>query len=270
VLEVFKEQSLKIPEGLMNIVAKLTNAKAEGKSISDLTGRGETLIDDIEIDERIVRLFEDSPDVFVSEQYKRDLERMLKGIEAEKGQVAETLRQEYREKVIDLTFSETMLELLESDIISSEDYLNLLSKLSELTYAFLETGRFQELCDIYNTLYSHSLNGRFKVEASSMVDYFYRSDQFISRLVDALKLWGRHDREGAVRLVRVLKHHLINPMLDALSNEKDPSVRKFLLFMISTFGSDAIPEAVRRLNDERWYVVRNMIYLLRESGGKGT
>ena len=57
-------------------------------------------------------------------------------------------------------------------------------------------------------------------------------------------------------------------MLDALSTESDPSVRRFLLEVISTFGSDVIPEALRRLNDERWYVVRNMIYLLRECGGK--
>jgi hypothetical protein len=231
-------------------------------------GRGETIVDDIEIDENIAGLLKERSDLFVSEQYKRDLEMMLRGFKAEEGPLSKTLRQECGEKVTDLNISETMLELLESDSINNKDCLNLLTKLSELANAFLETGRFQELCDIYNALYSHSLSGRFKVESSSMLDYFYRSDQFISRLVEAFKFWGRYDREGAVRLARGLKQYLLSPLLDALSTESDPSVRKFLLYVISTFGSDVIPEAVRRLNDERWYVVRNMIYLLRECGGE--
>lgn len=267
VLEVFNKQSLELPESLMNVLTKLTTAKSEGKFLSDL-GRGETIVDDIEIDENIAGLLKERSDVFVSEQYKRDLEMMLRGFKAEEGPLSETLRQECGEKVIDLNISETMLELLESDSINNNDCLNLLTKLSELANAFLETGRFQELCDIYNGIYSHSLSGRFKVEASSMLDYFYRSNEFISRLVEAFKFWGRYDREGAVRLARGLKQYLLSPLLDALSTESDPSVRKFLLHVISTFGSDVIPEAVRRLNDERWYVVRNMIYLLRECGGE--
>lgn len=267
-LEVFKERSSIIPESLMNIINKLGNIKADGKFISGLTGKAGSLADDIEIDESIVRLLEDSSDAFVSDLYKKDLETMLKGFQADGSPLAEALQQDCSEKVVDLTLSETMLELLESDFIDSTGYLNLLTKLSELSNAFLETGRFQELSFIYNTIYSHSLSGRFKVEASSMVDHFFRSEQFISRLLDAIKFWGRNDREGAVNIARGLKYHIINPMLDALSIESDPSVRKFLLYVISTFGSDIIPEALRRLNDERWYVVRNMIYLFRECGGK--
>ena len=267
-LEVFKERSSIIPESLMNIINKLGNIKADGKFVSSLSGKAGSLADDIEIDESIVRLLEDSSDAFVSNLYKKDLETMLKGFQADGSPLAEALQQDCSEKVVDLTLSETMLELLESDFIDSPGYLNLLTKLSELSNAFLETGRFQELSFIYNTIYSHSLSGRFKVEASSMVDHFFRSSQFILRLLDAIKLWGRNDREGAVNIARGLKYHIINPMLDALSIESDPTVRKFLLYVISTFGSDIIPEALRRLNDERWYVVRNMIYLFRECGGK--
>ena len=268
IIEVFKERSFMIPESLMNIIDKLSVVKTSGKFVSELTGKAESLIDDIEIDESIIRLLEDRSNVFVDELYKKNLEMMLKCPEAEASPIAEDLHHDCGERVIDLTFSETTLELLEADFISREDYLNLLTKLSEIANTFLETGRFHEICYIYNTLYSHSLSGRFRVEASSMVDHFFRSDQFISKLMDALKLWGRYDREGSVRLAGRLKYHLINPMLDALSTESDPSVRRFLLEVISTFGSDVIPEALRRLNDERWYVVRNMIYLLRECGGK--
>ena len=60
----------------------------------------------------------------------------------------------------------------------------------------------------------------------------------------------------------------MNPLLDALSIENESSMRNHLLSVIVTFGTDVIPEALKRLKDERWYVVRNMIYLLRICGGK--
>lgn len=70
-----------------------------------------------------------------------------------------------------------------------------------------------------------------------------------------------------MRLAAVLKRHLADPLFDALAEEADPSMRKFLLSVLIGFRSDILPEAVRRLNDKRWYVVRNMIYIIRECGG---
>ena len=205
VLTLLKEQSLRIPETLVNIMTKLTVMKAKDKSVYGLTGLGKTIEDDMEIDDNIIMFLEDSSKAFVSEQYQKDLEMMITGFNAEDSTLTEVLEQEYEEKIIESIFSETMLELLESDLISREDSLKLLTKLSELANTFLETGRFRELCDIYNVLYSQSLSGNSKTEASDMLVYYLHSEQFISRLVEALKLWGKRDMEGAVRLARVLQ-----------------------------------------------------------------
>ncbi|MCL5024367.1 MAG: hypothetical protein M1497_13575 [Nitrospirae bacterium] len=70
-----------------------------------------------------------------------------------------------------------------------------------------------------------------------------------------------------MRIARVLKRSLTDPLLDALAGEADPSTRKFFLSVLAAFRTDIVPEAARRLNDARWYVVRNMIYLIRECGG---
>jgi hypothetical protein len=193
---------------------------------------------------------------------------MLKRIETEESQLTEWVKQENSERVVDRTFSDVMLELLEIDSNTNENYLRFLTKISELVNAFLETGRFQELCDIYITVYSHALSGRFKIEASSMVEFFFRSDDFIRRLVEAFKIWGRYDREGAIRLAGVLKFYLTIPLLDTFSEEDDPNIRKSLFYLLSKIGADVSREAIKRLSDDRWYVVRNMISLIRESGGK--
>jgi len=66
----------------------------------------------------------------------------------------------------------------------------------------------------------------------------------------------------------VLRLYLASPLLDALSDTPDANLRKFFLHVLGNMGGEVISEAIRRLNDNRWYVVRNMIYLLREYGRK--
>lgn len=263
-IEVFRERSSILPDSLMNIIDKLEKVKPDSKILNELSSETESFVDDIELDDSIVKLLEDSTSTFVSDKYKRELEVILKGLKAQESTLSGTLESDCTDKVIDSAISETTLELLELDSISKEDFLNLLTKLSELTNTFLDTGRFEEISYLYNSVYSHSLSGRFKVETSSMINHFFRSEQFIEKLIYALKMWGRYDREGAVNLAKGVKHALINPLFDALAVEHTPSVRKFFLHVLSLFGSDILPEVNRRLRDERWYVVRNMIYLIRE------
>jgi HEAT repeat protein len=100
------------------------------------------------------------------------------------------------------------------------------------------------------------------------VQYFFHSPEYIAKLVDAFRLWGRKDREGAIRLARALRRSIIDPLLDALSDEQDASLRKFLLSVLVAIGSDVIPHVVRRLQDDRWYVLRNMIVIIRECNGR--
>ena len=62
---------------------------------------------------------------------------------------------------------------------------------------------------------------------------------------------------GAIRLARALRRTIIIPLFNVLDEEKDASMRKFLLSMLEAIGSDVIPLAVKRLADSRWFVVRN-------------
>ena len=268
-LEVFQERSSIIPESLKNLIEKLEGIKAEGGFIFGITDKGKSFMDDIEIDDDIAKLLqEDHFKTFVSGEYQKQLEMIVKGIEAEGSQLLEELKQDSTERELDRAFSEIILELLESDSINREDYLKILTKLSELVDFFLETGRFQEICDIYNRIYSHSLSGRFQTEASGMLEYFFQSEQFIPRLMETFMLWGRYDRESATALAKVLKLYLITPLLDAFSEQTDPNLRKFLLYLLSNMGGEAAQAAVRKLDDEREYVIRNMISLIRECGIK--
>jgi len=268
-LEVFNNQFATIPESLKNLLDRLGGIIGKTEFVFDVSSGGKTLVDDIELDEKLIKLLEEEQfRSFVNEQYRKELEMMLKGIEAEGNQLTETLARDGSERAVDRIYSEVMLELIESDLIDPEGFQNLISKLSGLVNAFLDTGRFQELCDIYNAVYSYSLSGEFQNEALSMVEQF-RSEEFILRLIEAFRFWGRYEQENAVKLTQGLKNHLLGPLLDAFSEETNPSVKRFLLHILRSLGSEVPQEAVRRLDDQHLSEVADMISIIRECGGKG-
>ncbi|MFH1702260.1 MAG: HEAT repeat domain-containing protein [Nitrospirota bacterium] len=268
-IEIFEISSVTIPISLKNLLDKLSETTEKGEFFFDVTAKGKAFVDDIEIDKGMVRLLEeDHFHTFVSEEYQKELELMIRGVEAEESQLTKKLKQDSGERVLDKALSDVILELLESDSINNEDYLKLVTKLSGLVDSFLSTGRFQELCDIYNTMYSYSLSGKFKIEALGMIDYFFRSEQFISKLIEAFKFLGKYDTESAVSLAKVFKFYIISPLLDAFSEEANPNIRKFLIYLLSKMGVDVANEAAERLNDKRLGNLISMIALIKECGGK--
>ena len=266
-MKLFEKQST-LPESLRNLIDRFSRVN-RGKDVKEVLHKGSSHIDDIELSEEMMRLFEeDKFEDFVDKQYQKDLEKMLEAKGGRYSPLTEKIKKTMDPEVLDSAFSYVILELADFDRIKREDYLKLLTRLSELTGVFLETGRFEEVLQIHNVIYSRMLTGNFRDEALSMIEYFFHSEQFISRLLEVFNIWGREQREAALRLARVLKLNLINPILDALSEEQRPSQRKFYLSILSQMGRDVLQEAVKRLGDERWYVIRNMIYLIRESKGK--
>ncbi len=264
---ILHENSSIIPESLSNLLAKLRHAKAD-ESFLDRLAVNHGAIDDIEIDENMIRLFQnDKFNDYVDKHYQEQLQRMMQTPKISAAHMIEEVEGHYREELTDKTFSEIVLELLEGDLIEREDYQCLLARIPVVTRQFMGTGRFCEISEIYNTIYLHSRSGKFKNDAFGILSDFFHSEDFLSELIEALKLWGRFEREGGLRFAKMNKGYLIGRLLDALSEETDSSVRKFLLYVLSSFDDEIFPEVIRRLSDPRWYVVRNMMYIIREAGG---
>jgi HEAT repeat protein len=267
VTRLFSEHSSMIPESLRNIVDKLTSTKREGGGFDALKG-GKALVDDVELDENIVKLFSDDQfKSFVAEGYQAMLERMLRGITPQDSLMLEEVKRECAEEIVDSAASALMLELIDLDTTSRDDFLNLLPRLFDLVNQFLETGRFAEISNVYNSLYSQALDGKFGAEASRMVESFFSSKETAAKMMDSFKVWGRLNREGVMRLAEALQRHLTEPLLDALTEESDTFTRSFLLSVLVGLKGTALPHAARRINDKRWYVIRNVLYLFRECGG---
>ncbi|HWC01639.1 MAG TPA: hypothetical protein VHF87_02610 [Methylomirabilota bacterium] len=75
---------------------------------------------------------------------------------------------------------------------------------------------------------------------------------------------------AAVRLVRLLGPGAIRNLLQVLVEEKVRIRRRRIFDLLSALGPDVVPEATRWLGDPNWYVVRNIIALLRAVGDRSS
>ena len=71
-------------------------------------------------------------------------------------------------------------------------------------------------------------------------------------------------REEAWNLCEYHGDRIISPLIDALITEDSQIIRRFIVGILKQFGNRIIPEAVKRLGDSRWFVKRNMLYILGE------
>ena len=75
---------------------------------------------------------------------------------------------------------------------------------------------------------------------------------------------------AAVQLVQLLGPGAIRSLLHVLVDEKVRVRRRRIFDLLSALGPDVVPEATRWLVDPNWYVVRNMIALLRAVGDRSS
>jgi HEAT repeat protein len=75
---------------------------------------------------------------------------------------------------------------------------------------------------------------------------------------------------AAVRLVHLLGPSAIRSLLQVLVEEKVRVRRRRVFDLLSALGPDVVPEATRWLMDPNWYVVRNIIALLRAVGDRSS
>jgi HEAT repeat protein len=264
-MKVFDEQSSLLPEKLQTLVEKMKQSKTD--LFMDIQG-GSSYIDDIEVNEKIVSSFKKDHDGrFMDQGYREELKRMLENQGEKSDGATIQLEEACRDEVVDKAASRIVFALLSLESTSGKEYRELLSNLTGFVTGFVETGRFSDIAEIHRQIYSHSLEGPFREEAAATIKGFFGSPEFLRRLIAAFRIWGRHSREEVFGLAVALKDYSIPFFLDALTDERDESMRKFFLDALCRIGGDVAPEAARRLDDNRWYVVRNMIYLIRECNG---
>ena len=155
-----------------------------------------------------------------------------------------------------------------SDSVDDDVYRKLEGRITALVEFFSEKGELEKVLELFNSLKTKSLQGKRSVAASVMIRRVFSSDKVNVKVVEALRQYGRTRRDTAYQLVNGLRSFVIPHLLDALSEESNTSTRRFIISLVASVGSEAVDHIANRLHDGSWYVVRNMLYLLRECKGR--
>jgi len=267
-LDHINEQLVDIPEALKNVLEKF--AKIDQKGLQFRSFGNGLMEDDILLSPEITNLLSEANfKQFVSEAYQGEILQLLKyDAETDTGSAIASFEYQWKDEHIDRVFHEVTLELLSSgreDIITEEEYEFFIESLKEQTLQLIDTGQYMRILKTLKVLESNVSKNKFSDNASAPAEYFY-SDEFISRLIDSFRVMGKEAREDALMLCEYYGITIIPPLMDVLIDEESPSIRRFLLSLLTSFKGRVIPETLRRLEDSRWFVKRNMLFILMDCG----
>ena len=260
-LNMMNEQRVVMPESLKDLLDKL--ALLQNEALPSVSYDGNLLADDIMLSFDIVHLFAGRS--HVTESYKKELERLMEYDASSLTMLQqEDFSKEYSVDYIENTFYDTALEILLSEITAEDDYSAFMQMLQEQAERLIWTGQYNRIRETLKVLSINMEKGCFPDMTEVTIQYFHSLD-FMSKLVDSLRIVGRQAREEAMFVCEEYGEEIIRPMMDALVKEDSQTVRKFFLGLLTRLGNKVIPEAITRLGDGRWYVKRNMLYLLSET-----
>ncbi|NVN89507.1 MAG: HEAT repeat domain-containing protein [Desulfuromonadales bacterium] len=215
-----------------------------------------------EIQQKIRSIFrEHSSEEFVPESYQRKLDHI---ITSEHG-----LRID-RNEIIDLldTFDDHFVENQISDIIvrimilenDPEQTALLINNLRDMFCYMLSTGDYDQLINLINQCHAPEL----PPEIRERLYQSYISPDSLNEMLVGLTTWGKSKYDDITCLINTIGEPFIEVLLDRLTEEETLSLRRFLMDRIQEFGLQARGALLARLSDKRWFVLRNLIIMLRQ------
>lgn len=267
-LATINEQQLLIPEALRNLIVTLSHV-AEPPPEDRFYG-GSVLADDHVIPPEVAELLgSGSFSNFVTDAYQAEIQKFLqfdaaKAVSEEAGDIL----RECAEERIEQDFTALLGELICSDVVPEGDYRSFVELMAQEAAGHLATGSYGQVLAAIDLLERNRGQGRHPEATTQGLGRFH-APAFRRALADSLAVFGRQRREEAQALCSRYGLELVPELIEALIAERSQAVRRYLIGLVAGFGKDAVPAILAHLDDSRWFVQRNMIYLLAECDPDG-
>jgi HEAT repeat protein len=158
-----------------------------------------------------------------------------------------------------------LIELLDASLLRSETEM-LLERSAAGFRLLIQNGRLAAAVEIAGALRDRVTGAGVAAGTVALINEClerFASPEAMAALIDHLPAAGEPAFGQAKRLVGLLGTVALRNLLLALADEEDQSRRRRLVDFLTALGPAIVPEAVLLLKDERWYVVRNVLLLLR-------
>jgi HEAT repeat protein len=168
---------------------------------------------------------------------------------------------------LDFQIGRALLAFMEEEI-EEEDYKEFAAKLVAIAPGFLETGNFELLFDISDTLRRHASEKPVQGmrEAAAEARNIFTSPEFIIKALHAFEVWMKDKGQEAASLIQSLGPDVVPGLMEIFSHDESVGGRRIIFSLLCLFGEPAIREAQKRLRDPRAYYVRNLLIFIRRAG----
>ncbi len=261
-LEKQSQQQMKISSRLLKLVQRLS--AEHGPLLDKHPDNDQPLEKDI-IRARLDVLFsEEDHDLYMPSSYQgalRDiLDEDLSKIIPEERKLQ--LKASIEAEEIERQCCGVIFEMLENRV-SLEAEAALQRNLLELSRFFLDTGDFATLREIYQSWADFLHSGRSTATIfDEQVLANHTQLSFIVEVLDGIELWGKEKASELIDYVAVVGGSYSEPLIERLANEPKRALRWVWMECLERIGADATQMITEALNDERWYLVRNLLVVL--------
>ena len=175
------------------------------------------------------------------------------------------------DEVVNRQLAHTVLDLLERHG-GQDDAAMLLTRAERCFHNFVAGAQFSDAIDVVRRLRMLELSttsAELRKAVGGMLMNL-ASPEAIQHLVTGLQSAQKENAALVQGLIDALGTAAAQNLLVALAEENNRSRRRKLFDFVCTLGPTVVPLATSFLTDSRWYVVRNMIVVLRTVGDRSS
>jgi len=260
--EVVKEQ--KDLENLVKVLEQtnLSSAFKEEilKAFSSFKGKEEALerVEDIQIDPELIREHQEAVEGIVS---------FNTSLSTEEKEALNSLTLELSTEGITRRVAQILIEMIELSSGDLEMFARVIERAREIVELLVRRGNFGMAREIIR-VFRGKLTSKGSIEEYRLVDKSlkgFSNVNFVLNVVEAIKSFERdsQDFKEAVSFLALLdRESIINTLLDLLGKEKQISRRKMICNILARLGTYEIQVLGSRIDDPRWFLVRNIVNAL--------
>lgn len=199
----------------------------------------------------------DAFEEFVPERYRQALLAVVRSgrLQGETEVAVENLKGTLQADAVEEHLGAVLLAILRENP-DLQQLQGLRSGLEKVVQGYLDSRDYVALCQLQS---SCAVSG-----GSDALAPLFQSPVFVRSLLGTLPGAGKEQYEPIRQLLLAIGAAAVVPLLDHLAQENNRTLRHFCIETLKGLGRGVSLAVLGRLEDKRWYVLRNLLYLLRE------
>jgi HEAT repeat protein len=256
-LQDLNQSNVSVPPVIMGLLQKLSQHTVKGRANSQLS---HTL--EIDIHEKMRTVFkEHASEEFVPDSYQQQLNTLVTDNQTQKilrNDISELLAT-VESNCVENRISDIILNLVTMGGDSLQEREFFLQNLSDMFGYFLQIGDYGQLVKMID----RTNDDTFPIDLQYYLRENYARREFLDEILNGLTTWGKPRYNDIKDLITKIRSPFIEVLLDHLATEENMSLRRFIMDRLIEMGpATRVPISIR-LNDDRWFVLRNLIIILR-------